>query len=79
MLVRHTHKGVLTMKKKTGRPKKDSQFTRMNLALTEPCVEMLDEIVRISGAASRSEAIRRLIFKEYAELKKPEAETVSTS
>jgi len=50
-----------------GRPKKSENLaTRtINIALTDRSSEMLDEIQKETGAASRSEAVRGCIAREW--------------
>lgn len=55
-------------KKKIGRPRSPEGVIRVNVVLTPNSVKMLDAIMDATGAASRSEAIRTLIYNKHAEL-----------
>ncbi len=47
----------------------EERVLKTNLVLTPPLILMLDEIKRVIGATSRSEAIRSLIREKHAQLK----------
>lgn len=64
----------MTEKKKTGRPRKHTDWKRANLVMTPRTEEMLDVVMEATGTTSRSECIRLLIYEKYELLKKLELE-----